>query len=565
MAKQLKFRGGTTAEHAGFIGVLREVTVDTDKHVLVVHDGATAGGMPVATALHTHTPAQSGAEPVNANIQAHIASKANPHTVTAAQAGAEPANVNIQTHIAARANPHIVTALQVGAEPANVNIQTHVASRANPHVVTLAQVGAEAANSNIQVHIASSVNPHGVTAAQVGALATTEVVTVATASKVLKLDANSKLPASITGDAATVGGNLPAAFAVAAHVHGAATTGAAGFMSATDKAKLDGVASGATAYVHPTTDGSHHVPATGTTHSTQVLKSGATAGSEAWGVVEWTEVSGKPTTMPASDVYAWAKTAVKPAYTAAETGAPGTTGVGASGTWPVSITGNAATVGGLTAAQLSATAARLAVFTASGSFTVPDWVTKIYVTAVAGGGGSAGAAASSYRSGGGGGGGGCVEYPLTVIPGQILSITIGDGGVAGIVGGTGGTGQSTSVGSLLTLTGGSGGIYGSSSTAYGGVGGVGPFGVGGNGSGPNLLAGSGTAGGGGGGGGAGSSFNNIGGGSGGGVGSGGASTLAFAYCNGNAGVFGGGASASYSGGAVQNGAAGGNGMAVIEW
>lgn len=43
-------------------------------------------------------------------------------------------------------------------------------------------------------------------------LATSEVVTVAAANKILKLDANSKLPASITGDAATVGGYAASAF-----------------------------------------------------------------------------------------------------------------------------------------------------------------------------------------------------------------------------------------------------------------------------------------------------------------------------------------------------------------
>lgn len=37
------------------------------------------------------------------------------------------------------------------------------------------------------------------------------------------------------------------------HGHSAATAGAAGFMSASDKAKLDGIASGANAYSHPST------------------------------------------------------------------------------------------------------------------------------------------------------------------------------------------------------------------------------------------------------------------------------------------------------------------------
>ena len=40
-------RRGTTAQHATFTGLLGELTVDTDKDVVVVHDGATAGGFPL--------------------------------------------------------------------------------------------------------------------------------------------------------------------------------------------------------------------------------------------------------------------------------------------------------------------------------------------------------------------------------------------------------------------------------------------------------------------------------------------------------------------------------------
>jgi len=44
MAKQLQLRRGTTAQHASFTGLVGEVTVDTDKDTLVVHDGSTAKG-----------------------------------------------------------------------------------------------------------------------------------------------------------------------------------------------------------------------------------------------------------------------------------------------------------------------------------------------------------------------------------------------------------------------------------------------------------------------------------------------------------------------------------------
>jgi len=48
MAKQLKLRRGTTSQHSSFTGAEGEVTVDTTKDTLVVHDGSTAGGTPLA-------------------------------------------------------------------------------------------------------------------------------------------------------------------------------------------------------------------------------------------------------------------------------------------------------------------------------------------------------------------------------------------------------------------------------------------------------------------------------------------------------------------------------------
>ena len=47
MSTQLKLRRGTTAQHSTFTGAEGEVTVDTTKDTLVVHDGTTAGGHPL--------------------------------------------------------------------------------------------------------------------------------------------------------------------------------------------------------------------------------------------------------------------------------------------------------------------------------------------------------------------------------------------------------------------------------------------------------------------------------------------------------------------------------------
>ncbi len=44
MATQLQLRRGTTEENAQFTGAVGEVTVNTDKSTLIVHDGSTRGG-----------------------------------------------------------------------------------------------------------------------------------------------------------------------------------------------------------------------------------------------------------------------------------------------------------------------------------------------------------------------------------------------------------------------------------------------------------------------------------------------------------------------------------------
>lgn len=48
MAIQIQLRQGTTTEHNEFTGAGGEVTVDTTKKTVVVHDGVTAGGTPLA-------------------------------------------------------------------------------------------------------------------------------------------------------------------------------------------------------------------------------------------------------------------------------------------------------------------------------------------------------------------------------------------------------------------------------------------------------------------------------------------------------------------------------------
>mgnify|MGYP004621721355 FL=1 len=64
------------------------------------------------------------------------------------------------------------------------------------------------------------------------------------------------------------------------HTHSVATTSANGFMSSSDKSKLDGIATNANNYVHPTSSGNKHIPSGGS--SGQILRWSAD-GTATWG------------------------------------------------------------------------------------------------------------------------------------------------------------------------------------------------------------------------------------------------------------------------------------------
>lgn len=106
-----------------------------------------------------------------------------------------------------------------------------------------------------------------------------------------------------------------------------------------EKNKLSGIEANANDYVHPTTSGNKHIPSGGSL--------GKILGWSADGTASWVDPSGGgsvdtvyigsteyapdatgkvtlptyPTTLPASDVYSWAKASSKPAYTYSEVGA----------------------------------------------------------------------------------------------------------------------------------------------------------------------------------------------------------------------------------------------------
>jgi len=110
------------------------------------------------------------------------------------------------------------------------------------------------------------------------------------------------------------------------------------------------------------------------------------------------------------------------------------------------------------------------IFTASGTFTAPADITKIYITMCGAGGGGGYSTLADWGSSGGGAGGCIIHYPYVVSPGNSYAVTIGAGGSGGTASvQTGGSGGSTSF-DTISLPGGSGG---QSSHNPGGAGGGG--------------------------------------------------------------------------------------------
>jgi hypothetical protein len=52
VTKRVQLRKGTEQQHTSFAGVIAEVTVDTTKHTLRVHDGSTVGGFEITKARY---------------------------------------------------------------------------------------------------------------------------------------------------------------------------------------------------------------------------------------------------------------------------------------------------------------------------------------------------------------------------------------------------------------------------------------------------------------------------------------------------------------------------------
>jgi hypothetical protein len=190
-------------------------------------------------------------------------------------------------------------------------------------------------------------------------------------------------------------------------------------------------------------------------------------------------------------------------------------------------------------------------FLTNGNFTVPSGVSQIEVEIWGGGSGSYASLSTSSSGGGSGGGYARKRIFQGIAPGQVIAVTIGNGGVAGTnVSAPAGPGGTSSFGGYVSATGGSLNYLGSSSAPqYGAT----PSGIGINGD-INLSGSAGQGG----------ALNQG--------GMGGGSAMGGGQNSGTTGVAGtnpgGGASGAGTGpnsNTPYEGAAGGGGLAIVRW
>jgi hypothetical protein len=82
MAIEIRRRRGTTVTHNTFTGAAGEITVDTTKNTVVVHDGATVGGTPLATESSVTTVA-GNVGTVTTGLSDHLADTVDAHDASA--------------------------------------------------------------------------------------------------------------------------------------------------------------------------------------------------------------------------------------------------------------------------------------------------------------------------------------------------------------------------------------------------------------------------------------------------------------------------------------------------
>lgn len=152
----------------------------------------------------------------------------------------------------------------------------HIENKSNPHEVTKAQVGL----GNVPNVSTNGQTPTYTVPAAAAELASgekfgTAMGKIAKAVKELIIHLADSVKHVTAAERTAWNGK-----AAGSHSHGAASQSANGFMTAADKAKLDGITAGANKYAHPVTSGNKHIPAGGS--SGQILR-WTSDGTAVWG------------------------------------------------------------------------------------------------------------------------------------------------------------------------------------------------------------------------------------------------------------------------------------------
>ena len=240
--------GGDVTISSGVI----TVNDDSHNHVISNVDGLQSALDSKAASGHNH----DGVYYTETEVDTLLEGKANSsHTHTISNI------TNLQSTLDGKANAshgtHVSysTTAPVMDGSASVGTASTVARSDHKHPTDTSR----AAQTSLDSHTSNKSNPHGVTLAQLGLTATAAELNkmdgvTATTAELNILDGITATTTEINyvdGVTSNIQTQLNAK-ASSSHTHGTATTSAAGLMSASDKSKLDGIASGANAYTLPT-------------------------------------------------------------------------------------------------------------------------------------------------------------------------------------------------------------------------------------------------------------------------------------------------------------------------
>lgn len=124
MPTQLQLRGGTTSQHSTFTGLVREVTVDTTKDTLVVHDGTTVGGHELARADLSNVTLPTG---VTYSVSAETATGGVNIRLTGSNAVTDDVKLAAGTNVTlTRTDANTITIAAAGGGASNLDSLTDV-------------------------------------------------------------------------------------------------------------------------------------------------------------------------------------------------------------------------------------------------------------------------------------------------------------------------------------------------------------------------------------------------------------------------------------------------------